>query len=103
MCLANGVIAKGEGIPCPVDDAGCFTAEVTDFAGMYVKVRPGKDRWSGLADELHWQLSCQAGPLCRYCEVQKNKCAQEEVADAQGRRLKGEAALCSTTSSITPL
>ncbi|KAI3433769.1 hypothetical protein D9Q98_003575 [Chlorella vulgaris] len=37
VCLANGVIAKGEGIPCPVDDAGCFTAEVTDFAGMYVK------------------------------------------------------------------
>lgn len=38
VCLANGVIAKGEGMPCPLDDDGRFTAEVTDFAGMYVKV-----------------------------------------------------------------
>lgn len=41
MCLAHGVIAKGEGIPCPLDDGGRFTAEVTDFSGMYAKVRGG--------------------------------------------------------------
>ncbi|PRW58449.1 isoleucine--tRNA cytoplasmic isoform B [Chlorella sorokiniana] len=37
VCLANGVIAKGEGIPCPLDDAGCFTDPVTDFKGQYCK------------------------------------------------------------------
>ncbi|KAL4432409.1 hypothetical protein ABPG77_001708 [Micractinium sp. CCAP 211/92] len=37
VCLANGVISKGEGIPCPVDDAGCFVDPVTDFKGMYCK------------------------------------------------------------------
>ncbi|KAK2078938.1 hypothetical protein QBZ16_002628 [Prototheca wickerhamii] len=37
VCLAAGVIAKGEGLPCPVDDAGRFTSEVVDFAGQYVK------------------------------------------------------------------
>ena len=38
VCLANRVIAKGEGIPCPLDGSGRFTEEVTHFAGMYVKV-----------------------------------------------------------------
>lgn len=43
MCLANGVLQKGGKLVCPVDDTGCFTSEVTDFAGQYVKVRPGKE------------------------------------------------------------
>lgn len=46
VCLANGVISKGEGIPCPVDDAGCFVDPVTDFKGMYCKVR-SSGRWHG--------------------------------------------------------
>ncbi|KAK9804719.1 hypothetical protein WJX72_001779 [[Myrmecia] bisecta] len=37
VCLANGIIAKGAAMPCPVDGDGRFTAEVTDFAGKYVK------------------------------------------------------------------
>ena len=37
VCLASGIIKKGETIVCPVDDEGRFTAEVTDFAGRYVK------------------------------------------------------------------
>jgi len=37
VCLAHGVILKGENIPCPVDESGRFTSEVTDFAGRYVK------------------------------------------------------------------
>ena len=37
VCLAAGVIRKGETVICPVDDNGCYTAEVTDFAGRYVK------------------------------------------------------------------
>lgn len=41
VCLAHGVIAKGEGVPCPVDDDGRFTEVVADFKGMYVKVRQG--------------------------------------------------------------
>ncbi len=37
VCLSNGVIAKGEGIPCPLDDSGCFTDPVADFKGQYCK------------------------------------------------------------------
>ena len=37
MCLANGVIRKDSEIVCPVDESGCFTQKVTDFAGIYVK------------------------------------------------------------------
>ena len=39
MSIANGVIKKGEKVPCPVDNQGQFTEEVTDFKGLYVKVR----------------------------------------------------------------
>nr|WCZ58299.1 isoleucyl-tRNA synthetase [Paratrimastix eleionoma] len=35
--LASGIIAKEGPVVCPVDDSGKFTAEVTDFAGIYVK------------------------------------------------------------------
>lgn len=37
VCLAAGVIQKGEQVPCPIDDNGLFTAAVSDFAGRYVK------------------------------------------------------------------
>lgn len=38
VCTTNGVIEKdGTGMPCPIDDSGCFTAEVADFAGQYFK------------------------------------------------------------------
>jgi len=35
--LAAGVITKGGPIPCPVDESGRFTAQVTDYAGRYIK------------------------------------------------------------------
>jgi isoleucyl-tRNA synthetase len=38
VCLAHGVIARGDAVPCPVDDAGCFIDPVSDFKGHYVKV-----------------------------------------------------------------
>lgn len=38
VCIASGVVAKGVSVPCPVDAAGRFLPEVTDFAGEYVKV-----------------------------------------------------------------
>jgi isoleucyl-tRNA synthetase len=41
VCMSHGVIAKGELVPCPVDEAGCFTAEVVDFVGQHVKVIVG--------------------------------------------------------------
>ena len=44
MCLANGVIAKGEGLPCPLDEEGRFIDPVTDFMGLYVKVRADRLR-----------------------------------------------------------
>jgi isoleucyl-tRNA synthetase len=31
------VLQPDEMPPCPVDDAGKFTAEVPEFAGMYIK------------------------------------------------------------------
>jgi isoleucyl-tRNA synthetase len=37
VCTAHGVIARGEAVPCPVDDGGRFTAEVPEFAGKHVK------------------------------------------------------------------
>jgi isoleucyl-tRNA synthetase len=37
VCLAHGVIAKGEIVPCPVDDSGRFVSPVDDFVGMHVK------------------------------------------------------------------
>jgi isoleucyl-tRNA synthetase len=39
VCLLAGVITKDMDIICPVDDSGCFSSEVTDFAGQHVKVR----------------------------------------------------------------
>ena len=38
MCLANGIVQKGGKLPCPVDESGVFTGEVTDFKGQHVKV-----------------------------------------------------------------
>ena len=32
-----GVISKDRPPPCPLDDRGCFTDNITDFKGMYVK------------------------------------------------------------------
>lgn len=41
VCTESGVIARGgQGLPCPVDDSGRFTAPVTDYIGKHVKVRP---------------------------------------------------------------
>ncbi|KAL1920450.1 uncharacterized protein VTP21DRAFT_827 [Calcarisporiella thermophila] len=37
VCLKNGVIEADGFIPCPVNESGLFTAEVTDFKGQYVK------------------------------------------------------------------
>ncbi|EPY33543.1 isoleucyl-tRNA synthetase [Angomonas deanei] len=37
ICLENNVFQKGNRVPCPVDENGCFTADVTDFTGKYVK------------------------------------------------------------------
>ncbi len=61
MCLANGIIEKGEGVPCPVDLSGRFAAEVTDFAGAHVKV----GRELGVAGQL--LLSSRMGPVAHCC------------------------------------
>ena len=42
MCLANGIVQKGGKLPCPVDESGLFTGEVTDFKGQHVKVTDQK-------------------------------------------------------------
>ncbi|XP_061474059.1 isoleucine--tRNA ligase, cytoplasmic [Rhineura floridana] len=37
VCMDFNIIQKDSMPVCPVDASGCFTAEVTDFAGQYVK------------------------------------------------------------------
>lgn len=39
IAIANGIISVEELPPCPIDDVGCFTPVVSDFAGEYVKVK----------------------------------------------------------------
>ena len=38
VCIKNGVIQKGAGVPDPLDANGCFLPVVSDFAGKYIKV-----------------------------------------------------------------
>ncbi|KAL4524947.1 hypothetical protein Ndes2526A_g07044 [Nannochloris sp. 'desiccata'] len=37
VCVAHGVITRGDTVPCPVNDDGCFVDPVSDFAGRHVK------------------------------------------------------------------
>eukprot|EP00922_Rhytidocystis_sp_ex-Travisia-forbesii_P006169 GHVS01008922.1.p1 GENE.GHVS01008922.1~~GHVS01008922.1.p1 ORF type:complete len:982 (+),score=115.56 GHVS01008922.1:155-3100(+) len=37
ICIRESVIEKGGFLPCPVDDDGLFTQEVSDFVGVHVK------------------------------------------------------------------
>lgn len=37
VCLKHGIFEEGGFLPNPVDDAGNFSPEVTDFRGLYVK------------------------------------------------------------------
>ncbi|KAL7719282.1 isoleucine--tRNA ligase [Entamoeba marina] len=37
VCLEHGIITKGTYIVCPIDFSGCFTDEVIDYTGRYVK------------------------------------------------------------------
>lgn len=37
VCLQHGIVAKGDGVPCPVDSNGRFTVDVPEFVGRGVK------------------------------------------------------------------
>ncbi|KAG5519569.1 hypothetical protein PMAC_001724 [Pneumocystis sp. 'macacae'] len=37
VAIENGIIDQNIYPPCPLDEKGCFTSEITDFVGMYVK------------------------------------------------------------------
>ena len=37
VCMAQGVIQKGELIPCPLDPSGRFTAAAPEYKGVYIK------------------------------------------------------------------
>lgn len=37
IAMANGIVQPDEMPPCPIDDIGRFTKEVSDFQGIYVK------------------------------------------------------------------
>ncbi|PFH53847.1 hypothetical protein AMATHDRAFT_73255 [Amanita thiersii Skay4041] len=41
IAIANGILRPDEMPPCPVNDAGVFTTEVSDFAGLHVKAADG--------------------------------------------------------------
>jgi isoleucyl-tRNA synthetase len=51
VCLEAGVISKGMGIPCPVDDDGLFTSPVEDFKGLHVKGVETKDPVTGKGNQ----------------------------------------------------
>eukprot|EP00730_Choanoeca_flexa_P015684 TRINITY_DN7256_c0_g1_i1.p1 TRINITY_DN7256_c0_g1~~TRINITY_DN7256_c0_g1_i1.p1 ORF type:complete len:1294 (+),score=446.59 TRINITY_DN7256_c0_g1_i1:87-3968(+) len=36
ICMANNIVTA-ENVICPIDDSGRFTAEVTDYEGLYIK------------------------------------------------------------------
>ena len=38
IAIAHGIVRKDEMPPCPIDERGIFTEEVSDFKGVYVKV-----------------------------------------------------------------
>lgn len=46
MCFENGLVTKEMPSICPVDSCGKFTGEVTDFKGMYVKVKKKRKKKS---------------------------------------------------------
>lgn len=60
VCMAHGVIQKGEKLPCPVDEAGCYTAEVHDLVGVYVKD----------ADKIILKKLKERGRLIRHTQTQ---------------------------------
>uniref|UniRef100_A0A8K9WME2 isoleucine--tRNA ligase n=1 Tax=Oncorhynchus mykiss TaxID=8022 RepID=A0A8K9WME2_ONCMY len=37
VCMENNICQRDQAPVCPVDSSGCFTDEVTDFVGQYVK------------------------------------------------------------------
>lgn len=37
VCLNNGVFKKDDAPVCPIDSQGCFTSQVPDYKGIYVK------------------------------------------------------------------
>ncbi|GJN91022.1 hypothetical protein Rhopal_004036-T1 [Rhodotorula paludigena] len=37
IAVENGIVSKDEMPPCPIDEKGVYTDDVTDFKGMYVK------------------------------------------------------------------
>ena len=39
IAIANGVLQPEDMPPCPIDDRGHFTQEVSDFVGLHVKVK----------------------------------------------------------------
>lgn len=48
IAVANGIVAREEMPPCPIDEKGVYTDEVTDFKGLYVKVRARAEFCSSL-------------------------------------------------------
>ena len=61
IAVANGIIRAGEMPPCPIDDAGRFTKEVSDFEGQPVKVSGCTTTRFHSGDVLIRWLGCRQG------------------------------------------
>lgn len=63
-------MVKGGKIPCPVDASGCFTDEVSDFKGLYVKVM-SKAAFCLLAPKLEkgQSMACLKFPSVEFFEM----------------------------------
>lgn len=60
MCAEFNIIQRDQTPICPVDASGCFTSEVTDFAGQYVKVSDVSNFYMQIKFSRHSTLSHSA-------------------------------------------
>lgn len=46
ISISHGILQVDEMPPCPIDDKGQFTSQVSDFAGLHVKVGLYNSAWN---------------------------------------------------------
>ena len=57
ISIDHGVLRPEDMPPCPIDDAGRFTSEVPDFAGVHVKVSCAAHLYVGLCPFRNFQTA----------------------------------------------
>lgn len=78
MCAEFNIIQRDQTPICPVDASGCFTSEVTDFAGQYVKVSDVSNFYAQIKFSRHSTLSHSAESR-RDCSVLRILAAHKKL------------------------